>query len=126
MTNIENNKFVNKETTLIVQNIPPIKFNKTSIYNLFSSFGDVVNIELLNNTSKEYIKNSKSLSALVEFELQEDCDSAIFNINGYNCEGNYISVSYSKNKIKLHKDMAIWKEDDYYIKYNNEIASNIK
>ena len=101
------------DNTLLIQNLP-INTTENDLYALFNPFGDIRNVELL---IKENNKNNK-LSALIEYELEDDCEQVILNMNGYEYKGSYLSVGYSKRKIKLYTDRAIWKEEDYYIKHN--------
>ncbi|CRG97599.1 splicing factor 3B subunit 4, putative [Plasmodium gallinaceum] len=78
------------------------------LYDIFSSFGDIRNIEIpMNLVSK---KNRGF--AFIEYVEKDDAKHALYNMNNFEINGKRIYVNYSKTK-KVDQYKPVWIDDLY-------------
>ncbi|CAR65423.1 DEHA2B00990p [Debaryomyces hansenii CBS767] len=72
------------DSKLEVSNLPK-GTTQDYVESIFLPFGNIVSIDITGN------------KALVHYEESEDCSSAIANMNGFDCNGTYLTVRTSRN-----------------------------
>ncbi|GAB68872.1 cyclophilin E [Plasmodium cynomolgi strain B] len=82
--------------------------DEKSLYDIFSSFGDVRNIEVPINL---VTKKNRGF-AFVEYVEKDDAKHALYNMNNFELNGKKIHVNYSKNR-KMEQYKPVWIDDLY-------------
>ncbi|VWU48251.1 RNA-binding protein, putative [Hepatocystis sp. ex Piliocolobus tephrosceles] len=82
--------------------------NEQMLYDMFSAFGDIRNIEIPMNT---VTKKNRGF-AFIEYVEKEDAKHALYNMNNFEINGNRIYVNYSKSK-KMDQYKPVWMDDMY-------------
>ncbi|GAW83414.1 putative RNA bainding protein [Plasmodium gonderi] len=82
--------------------------DEKSLYDIFSSFGDIRNIEVPINI---VTKKNRGF-AFIEYVEKDDAKHALYNMNNFELNGMKIYVNYSKNK-KMEQHKPVWIDDLY-------------
>ncbi|ANQ09850.1 RNA-binding protein, putative [Plasmodium knowlesi strain H] len=82
--------------------------DEKSLYDIFSSFGDVRNIEVPIN----FVTKKNRGFAFVEYVEKDDAKHALYNMNNFELNGKRIYVNYSRNK-KMEQYKPVWIDDLY-------------
>ncbi|KAI4834764.1 RNA-binding protein [Plasmodium brasilianum] len=82
--------------------------DEKSLYDIFSSFGDIRNIEIPVNV---VTKKNRGF-AFIEYVEKEDAKHALYNMNNFELNGKKIYVNYSKTK-KMDQYKPVWIDDLY-------------
>ncbi|SBS88203.1 RNA-binding protein, putative [Plasmodium ovale] len=82
--------------------------DEKSLYDIFSSFGDIRNIEIPVNL---VTKKNRGF-AFIQYVEKEDANHALYNMNNFELNGRKIYVNYSKTK-KMDQYKPVWIDDLY-------------
>ncbi|SBT47793.1 cyclophilin E, putative [Plasmodium ovale wallikeri] len=82
--------------------------DEKSLYDIFSSFGDIRNIEIPVNL---VTKKNRGF-AFIQYVEKDDANHALYNMNNFELNGRKIYVNYSKTK-KMDQYKPVWIDDLY-------------
>ncbi|CRH02459.1 RNA-binding protein, putative [Plasmodium relictum] len=82
--------------------------DEKSLYDIFSSFGDIRNIEIPINLMT---KKNRGF-AFIEYIEKDDAKHALYNMNNFEINGKKIYVNYSKTR-KMDQYKPVWIDDLY-------------
>ncbi|ETB61455.1 hypothetical protein, variant [Plasmodium yoelii 17X] len=82
--------------------------DKKCLYDIFSSFGDIRNIEIPMNL----VTNKNRGFAFIEYVEKNDAKHALYNMNNFELNGKIITVNYSRTK-KMDQYKPVWIDELY-------------